>query len=263
MPLDLTTVILNRNGAQTLSSCLESLAWCPQIILADDHSTDGSIKLAKQAGVRVISLTPTNSFAAKRNEALTAVETTWCLFIDVDEQVEAKLAQSIAKAISQETTTQGFYIKRDDVFMGKPLSYGETGNMWLLRLAKTSGGKWERSVHEVWKVKGKVGQIHSGRLLHYPHPSLESFFNKINLYTEYEVAERTHSSKFVPSAISYYLQLFFYPLAKFLRNYFVLQGMRDGFPGFCHAYCMSLHSLLVRIKMLEYIRKHKHESTSS
>jgi glycosyltransferase involved in cell wall biosynthesis len=253
MPLDLTAVIINKNGRATLKACIESLRWCPHILVADDASSDDSVRIARELRVDTIRLRVTQSFAQKRNEALSYVRTSWVLFIDVDEVVSSTLQVSITKALHKESTINGYYIKRDDVFMGKALHHGETGNMWLLRLARKDNGKWKRSVHEVWDIKGKTEKLMPGSLLHTPHPTLESFFEKVNRYTDEEVHVRTRHG--TPSYFILFTQLILFPKGKFLYNFFYLRGYEDGFVGLCHAYCMSLYSLVVRIKMIEFKRK--------
>ncbi|PWU23713.1 hypothetical protein C5B42_02060 [Candidatus Cerribacteria bacterium 'Amazon FNV 2010 28 9'] len=253
MNLPLTIVIINKNSEQTLTATLGSLSFASSILIADDGSTDRSREIAREFGTKVISLHPTHSFAQKRNEALSHVTTPWTFFIDSDEICTQELAASITDIVTSEHSADGYYIHRNDVFMGVPLLYGETGHMWLLRLARTDSGIWERDVHEVWKVNGTIRKIKQGILLHAPHPTLDSFFSMVNIYTELEVKER---SKHPPSLFALYLQVWSFPLAKFFVNVCVRQGWRDGFEGIAHAYCMSIYSLVVRIKMIEYLRKH-------
>lgn len=248
----LSAIVLCKNEATALASCLLSLQFCDQIIVADDGSSDDSVKIARKHGAKVYTLTPTDSFAAKRNQALLQVDKGWVLFVDADEVVTPQLAASIQKAVRR-SDVNGFLISRSDVFMGKRLLYGEAGNMWLLRLARVSSGTWKRTVHEVWNVKGGVGRIHQGELRHVSHPTLTSFFEKINRYTDLEARERR---KHHPHAFILWLQLFVYPVGKFVWNYIALWGYLDGVVGLCHAYCMSMHSLLVRIKTLEHIERH-------
>jgi len=46
-----------------------------------------------------------------------------------------------------------------------------------------------------------------------------------------------------------FFAIIFYPMGKFLSNYFIKQGFRDGGEGFVHATLMSFHSFLVRGKL--------------
>jgi hypothetical protein len=136
--------------------------------------------------------------------------------------------------------------------MGRKLVHGETAHTWLLRFAKKDAGGWTRSVHEVWDVNGKVEKL-KGELYHYAHPDLEGFLEKINRYTDLEAQERIKHVTWSTVPVAY-VQLLVYPIAKFVQNFFIRQGILDDFPGFVMAFMMSIHSLCVRIKMLERLR---------
>lgn len=245
----LTAIVLCYNAEDTLLPCLNSLKFADEVLVADDGSSDESVKIAKEAGAKVIHLNPSESFAEKRNQTLAHVHTGWVLFVDADEVVTSALARKIRSALEY-SDADGFFLARRDIFLGRHLSHGETGSMWLLRLARVDRGQWKRTVHEVWDVSGRVVKLSGGELLHTPHPTIASFIDTLNLYTDLEIRER--SGSVAPPVV--WLQLFTYPAAKFIQNYFFRLGFLDGIPGFIHAYCMSLHSLLTRIKILEYVR---------
>ena len=129
--------------------------------------------------------------------------------------------------------------------MHKQLKYGETSQVWLLRLARKHAGEWKRPVHETWSVSGSVGKLEHP-LDHKPHESIAAFMNKINLYTSLEA----HYRKRQGESFSWFALLLF-PLGKFFANYILAQGYRDGYPGFSMAMIMSIHSLSVRVKQYE------------
>ncbi len=245
----LTAVVLCKDAAATLPACLASLSFCDQVIVADDGSNDASIEIAKKSGARVITLEPTDSFAHKRNQTLAHIKEGWVLFVDADEYLDDEAKTQIPLYL--EKGYEGIFIRRSDIFLGRKLKHGETGSMWLLRLAKVQQGGWQRLVHETWAVSGLLGHLRKGELIHTPHPSIASFIDSINRYTDLEVKQRFQEER--PSAVVTWMQLLLYPPVKFIQNYCLKGGFLDGIPGFIHAYIMSLHSLLVRIKILEQL----------
>lgn len=259
---ELTTIILTKNSEATVRKTLGSVSWSGHILVADDGSTDRTLQIVKECGASKVKLTSTTSFADKRNEAMRYAPTEWVFFVDSDEWVSEQLRNSIFTffTTNQHQQTNGMNIKRTDFFFGKKLLHGETADMHLLRLAKKSEGKWQRSVHETWQVQGNVGTL-EGELYHAPHPSVESFLDKINAYTEIEAVHRLKKQgqrgkgkdvfPFTLYALPYYLQLLIYPPVKFLLNYLFKLGFLDGYRGLIMAWMMSLHSLCVRIKVLE------------
>lgn len=247
----LTGIVLCKDADKTLRACLVSLNFCDQVILADDGSCDASTQIARDYNVKIIKLDPTESFAQKRNQTLAHVKKGWVLFVDSDEVISRELSKAIEETVIT-GNARGYFIRRRDKFLGKLLAHGEAGSMWLLRLAKFDAGSWRRKVHETWNVSGKVDRLSRGEIVHFPHPTLESFLNTINRYTDLEVKVRSRKAEIIT-----WIQLFFFPLAKFIYNYVFKLGFLDGMQGLIHAYMMSLYSLLVRIKILEYVRNKK------
>lgn len=236
--MTISTVILTKNNQHTLKRLITSLSWCDEVLVIDNQSADRTRAIAKKLGAKVFIRSLKDNFAAQRNFGLAQVTTDWAFFVDTDEIVSPALAREIKSMLNSHLN--GFLIKRVDYFLGKKLRFGETGHINLLRLARTNAGRWHRPVHETWQVKGPVGQLKSP-LYHHPHPTLAGFITKINYYTDIEAKHRSGSL----------LELCFYPPAKFMYNYFFRLGILDGLPGLVMALMMSLHSLLVRLKVYE------------
>jgi len=259
----ISAVILTKNEEKSIKPCVKSLWWCDEIIIVDDYSTDKTIKKiqnskspafrrdpAKGGGkiqnenskLKIFKRHLNGDFAGQRNFGLEKAREEWVLFVDADERVAPALAAEIKKKILK-TSCNGFYLKRQDFWAGKWLKHGETGNIKLLRLGKKSAGKWERPVHEVWKIKGKIGTL-KNPLIHYPHQTLTEFIRDINFYTD------LNAKFFYQRGIKTSLwQILAYPLGKFFINYFWKRGFLDGLPGLVFALFMSFHSFLTRAKL--------------
>lgn len=181
-------------------------------------------------------------FAKARNELLSEVKSGWVLFLDKDEELSDELRKEIDKAI-ESTDFVGYKIKREDIFLGKRLHHGETGGVRLLRLARHDAGKFVRPVHEVWEVEGRVGELRLP-LMHRPHDGISSFLTKIDIYSTIESEYRKENG--IKSSL---LHIFCYPPGKFIHNYLVLKGYKDGVPGLIMAIMMSFHSYLTWTKL--------------
>lgn len=248
--MGISAVILSHNNESTLKSALASVAFCDEVLVIDDESTDESTKVAKTNGAAVHSRPLNGDFAAQRNFGLSKAAREWVLFVDADEIVPGELQQEIREAVEQ-VDVQGFFLKRDDVLWGKVLTHGETANVRLLRLAKKDAGVWKRAVHEVWEVRGVVGTL-SQPLRHMPHPTVADFLSDVNVYSTinakhfYDCGVRTNV-----------VQIIGYPLAKFFVNYIWHRGLLDGMPGMIVAVMMSFHSFLTRGKLWQLQRRKK------
>ncbi len=240
----ISAVILAKNEENNIVSCLRSLNWCNQIIVIDDDSSDRTVDFAIKERAIVISRRLNGNFALQRNFGLEKAKGDWVLFLDADERVTKQLETEILQAVSQKDVV-GFRLKRQDIFLGKALKFGETARIRLIRLARKSSGNWKRPVHEVWDVQGRIITLKQ-KIMHYPHPTITEFLEEINRYTDIEASLRRKKKEY-PS----WFETLTLPLAKMAKNYCFLLGFLDGFPGLSLAFMMSLHSLCVRLKTRE------------
>jgi len=253
----ISAVVLAKDEEKNIEKCLEALQWCDEIIVIDDYSEDKtvekvqkfkSLKVQNKLTIKIYKRHLNNDFAGQRNFALRQAQGKWILFIDADERVSPKLAAEIQYQVSN-IRYQGFFLKRQDYFGGRWLKHGETSRVKLLRLAKKRAGKWQRKVHEVWKIKGKTGELNNP-IIHYPHQTISEFLNHLNfhssLHAEALLAEKGKTTL---------LKTIFYPIAKFIQNYFFRLGFLDGVPGLITALMMSFHSFLARAKLYQQWKK--------
>jgi hypothetical protein len=189
------------------------------------------------------------NFALERNELLKQVKTPWVFFLDSDEVLDKKYYPKINKIISK-NALDGVFIKRVDYFYNKKLRFGEVGNCWTLRMAKTKKIKFIRPIHEVARVNGIVGKSKI-IIRHNAHESVSKFLEKIIKYSKLEAE---HKAQVSWSASQLVFQLLIYPVVKFKLNYFIKLGFFDGWRGLAYATIMSLHSLMVRVYLYEKTR---------
>lgn len=241
--MDLTAIVLTKNEEKNITRCLESLAWCSEILVIDDYSLDKTTALAKTLNAKIYQRKLADDFSAQRNYGLKLAKYDWVLFVDADEIISHKLAQEIKSKLDQANGYSGFFIKRRDKFMGKFLKHGETAGVKLLRLANKNMGKFKGKVHEVWEIKGKTTELNNF-LIHERNISAEEFLTRINKYSTLRAKELYE--KKVKTNI---FLILLYPKAKFIQNYILRFGFLDAMRGFIMAFMMSLHSLMVRIKL--------------
>jgi glycosyltransferase involved in cell wall biosynthesis len=187
-------------------------------------------------------------FAEARNKELENVKTPWVLFLDSDETLTPEL-QSEIEGVVRGDQYDAYYLKRRDIFLGRELKHGETGNAKFIRLAKKNFGTWVRPVHEEWRGQGKVGTLQHP-LIHHAHPTISAFLDKIDRYSKIDAQYRYESG--IKSSL---WKIAIYPIAKFKFNYLIKRGFLDGVPGLIMAMMMSFHSYLTWTKL--YLLWHK------
>jgi len=245
----ISAIVLTHNDSATVGKTLASLAWCDELIVIDDNSTDTTVEIAKKHNAKVHLRHLDDDFAAQRNFGLAKAGGDWVLFVDSDEIVPQALAREIQKSVGIDCA--GFYLERQDFLFGRKLTHGETAKVRLLRLAKKDAGVWTRPVHEVWQVAGLTGTLETP-LQHFPHPHVAQFIDDINRYST--VNARFLFEKKV--RVSWW-HIPAYPVAKFFVDYIWFAGFRDGTPGAIVALMMSMHSFLTRAKL--WLLWHHHE----
>lgn len=234
--MKITAVVITKNERNNIEKCLKSLLWCDEVLVIDDYSTDKTRSLALKLGTKVYTRALNNNFAAQRNYGLEKAKNNWVLFIDADEITSKELKKEISSSLKQNHS--GYLIKRIDYWKGKKLTHGETGNTYILRLAKKNSGTWKRSVHEYWDIKGSVAKLNHP-IIHYPHKSVSDFISGIEMYSTIHAQEIYSECK-----RSNMFQLIFRPIGKFMNNYIVRKGFLDGTPGLIVAIVMSYHTYL-------------------
>ncbi|NMB56389.1 glycosyltransferase family 2 protein [Candidatus Beckwithbacteria bacterium] len=258
----LSALVLTKNSENTIKNCIESLKFADEILILDDFSTDKTEEVIKEyqfldsyslpykkgtfPQLKFFQQKLNGDFSAQRNFILRKAKGKWFLFIDSDEVVDKNLRKEIIKVMQAENNPyEAFYLKRQDFFLGKKLKFGETANNKFIRFAKIKS-PWVGKVHEIWNVQKpgvKIGEL-KNPIIHNQNLTITDFLNRINFYSNLR-AEWLYEQKVKEAT----LKTFFNPVGKFLNNYFLKLGILDGFEGFCLSFLMSLHSLLVRIKL--------------
>ena len=261
------------------------------IVIDDNSNDNTLDKIRNKSRIQIFKRKLDGDFAAQRNFGTSKAGNDWVLFIDADEEMTKELKVEISRiflnpfvraqdyssihdldfrfptsSFKLRGTSRGndtnpvpaFYLKRRDYFWDKELNWGETRKVkenGLIRLVKKDSGSWEGKVHEEFKLKTPA--LPTGKLIsnvktlknyldHYPHQTLKEFLEEINFYSSLRAKElNSHGKK------TNIFEIVFYPLGKFLLNYFLKLGFLDGAAGFTYAFLMSFHSFLVRVKLYQ------------
>lgn len=253
---NLTIIILNDRQDQIFQSALISAAVAEEIIVFDQESNNDWPKLEKilktinpQLNFRVIiRKNPITDFANLRNKVIKKVNTPWLLFLDSDEILSKNKLNTLSQLLSNDQIS-AYRLQRVDYFHGHKMRFGETGKNYSVRLARINRIKYQRQVHEIAHISGRVENSNL-IIKHFPHQNLTSFIKSVNKYAQLE-ADYRFTNKVYYSKGKIYLQLILYPFGKFILNYLLKLGFLDGFTGLSYAILMSFHSILVRIYLYE------------
>ncbi len=249
-----TGVILAKNEQLTIEQAIRSLSFCTKILVYNDHSTDKTVSLAKEAGATIVDWDVSRDFSAARNDAMNRAKTDWVLFIDADEVVSAQLQREIQQVVSYKSNPyQAYYLRRRDWFWGEQLNHGELKRMCehgALRLMRPDAGWWKGKVHERFSSAKATARL-DGFIEHYPHPTIAEFLTEINTYSTIRAHELATSYS---SPAILVVEMLALPPIKFVWTYILQLGFLDGPAGFVYSFMMSFHSFLARAKAYQYTR---------
>lgn len=231
------TVVIISKTEKINKMVIKGIDFAEKIIIVVDSPSRKSKSIGK---IDYYYRSLNNDFASQRNFALKKAKNNWILFVDEDEYVSCELRREI-KLLEENSHFVGYLIPRIDVCFHQPLKHGETGSIYLLRLARKNSGKFERTVHEKWEIDGEVKKL-SSPLYHIKDNLVNDFIGRMNLYSNIDADILKKEGK--PFTI---WRLMFYPTGKFIYNYIIKLGFMDGLAGLFFAYLMSIQSLTVRV----------------
>lgn len=236
----LSIVLAVFNEENNLKSCLESVKdLAEEIVVVDGGSTDKTVDIAKKYGARIIHKDNPPNFHINKNRAIDAASGDWILQLDADEVVSKELAEEIKKVISKDDETNGYWIPRKNLFLGRFLKKGGQYPDYTLRLYKKGKGRLPaKDVHEQAEVSGKVRYLKND-LLHVKDKTFSDYINRWNRYTDL-MSKQLKDQKLSITAFSFLDYVFLKPTVWFIKAYLRYRGYVDGFPGFIFALFSSL-----------------------
>ena len=225
--LPVSAVLITQNAASQIEGCLDSLAFCAEILVVDSGSRDDTVARARGRGARVIE-SEWRGFGPQKQFAVDQAANDWVLCVDADERVSPELRAAIAAALA--APVHGAYrFARCNRFMGRYLRHGEGYPDWSLRLFDRRQARWsDDAVHEKVLADCPVGTL-AGDLLHDSAETLEHYLAKQERYTTLAAEEALARGK-----RSGLLRMLLSPVVRFVKFYLVRLGFLDGWPGLVH-----------------------------
>jgi len=241
--LPLSAVIITHNAARQLAGCLESVAFCDEVLVVDSGSTDDTVALAKAHGARIIEQTWLG-YGPQKHFAVQQAANDWVLCLDADERISPALRSSI-EAVLHDPRARVYEMPRCNRFLGRWLRHGEGYPDWSVRLFDRRAARWsDDPVHEKVIASEKPARL-AGDLLHDSAETLALYLDKQNRYTSL-MAEKLFAEGRQASGIL----LLASPLARFVKFYLFRFGFLDGLPGLVHVCIGCMNSFSKQAKLL-------------
>ena len=155
--LKLTAIIPTGNEEHNIVEAIQSVSFADEVMVVDSFSTDKTVELAKPLATKIIQREYQNS-ASQKNWAIPQAKHDWILLLDADERITAALEQEIKNILSNQPTESGFWIYRQNHFMGKKVRFSGWQDDKVIRLFKRDECRYEdKHVHAEITTQGKIG----------------------------------------------------------------------------------------------------------
>ncbi|MGH7893195.1 MAG: lipopolysaccharide kinase InaA family protein, partial [Candidatus Binatia bacterium] len=137
-----TCTIVCQDEASQIGQCLDSAAWCDEIIVVDGGSRDATVEIARRYTDRIVH-NPWPGYRAQKQFALEHSGCEWVLNLDADERVSDELSNEIRRAlVAVPLDVDGFAIPRLVSYLGRWWYRGGWYPRPVERLVRRSRTTW-------------------------------------------------------------------------------------------------------------------------
>ena len=240
--IPVTVILPTLNEAARIRDAIEALSWADEVIVADGGSTDDTRELAGEAGARVIEVLG-GTIASQRNAGIAMARNRWVLALDADEHVPDQLRDEIAAAV-RAPQCEAYRIRFRNFYLGREIRHGSWGSEYHVRLFRSDLRFREQRVHETLEAVGNLGLLCTA-LEHAPYRDMGHHLEKMARYGRWGAEDLAFRG-----ARSSAGKLVFRPVWRFVREYFLYGGWRDGRAGLVLA-LLSAASVLFKYAHLQ------------
>lgn len=251
-----------------LPACLESLRWCDDVIVIDSFSKDRTVKIARDAGARVLQ-NRFSGFGDQRNWALAtaAPRNPWVLILDADERVPPAMVGELRERLAGGAdNAAAFRVARRFYFWRRWLRYASLYPTYVVRLVRWGCVTYRNRGHaETQDVRGQLLSLRSD-LIDENLKGLGEWFERQNRYSGLEamhelgeersplrVSELSSRDPLIRRAALKRLaaRMPLRPVWYFLYSYVLRGGILEGKEGFAYCVLRSIYQGMVAIKKHE------------
>jgi glycosyl transferase family 2 len=216
--------VIARDEEERLPACLESLAFCDEVVVVDSGSRDRTREIAAAAGARVVEH-EWHGFAVQRNIALDRASGDWAIEVDADERVTPALAREIRAFLADPPPdVRMTAIPMRDHFLGAELDAASRYPRYRHRLFRRDAFRHDEalSVHEGLWPDGPTHPF-EGDFVHLLATSWGEALADARSYARLEASQRGR-----PNAREALTGIALRPTAKLLYRTLLYGAWRDG-----------------------------------
>jgi glycosyltransferase involved in cell wall biosynthesis len=253
----LTALVSSRNEGHLLGRCLDSIAFCDEIIVIDIDSDDDTAEVARKHGARVLRHPWVPIAERARLELGGEARNEWLLFLDPDEVFAPRLAMQVGALLSTLAPDVAvvdcpwqFY------FRDKPLRGTIWGGVTFKRtLARRGAAELRPTVHSGTRpIEGfraeTIAFDGENAIAHYWSSDYRSLVEKHLRYLRLEGPDRLSQGM-----VTGYKDIVRTPAPAFWQSFITRRGYRDGVDGLLLSVLWSAYSTGAKIALLRELHR--------
>lgn len=233
----LSGAVMTKDSMATIEACLASLRFCDEIVVVDDHSTDGTWEWLQQAGDKVRAFQRRlDTFVEHRRQLFAATRGQWVLIVDADEEALGGLGEEIRSLLAGNPACDAYFLPLKNVL---PEHWPREVFFWTSqkRLLRKGAVWWEDStwIHVPALHAGSAGRLRHG----VKHRVYDSMMHMVRKQVSYGQSGAEHFYK--KNKRTGLWSLLQHTLAAFFKFYVGKGLFRQGLGGFAVAFSKAFY----------------------
>lgn len=244
----LTCLIPCRNEENNIRACIESfLPIADEVLIADSLSDDRTLDIVENIGGCRIVQREYGTSGDFKNWAIPQAAHEWVLLLDADERVTPPLAEEIRGVLEAGPKYDGYWIYRNNHFMGHPVKTCGWNNDAVIRLFRRDESRYvgDTDHARIGLPRERLGRLNNV-LDHFTYWSYDKWLSKFDRYAKVQ-AKLWHEAGVQPS----YFRLLMRPPMRFLRDYVLQAGFLDGKVGLQISMLSAFYTFLKQARLWE------------
>lgn len=232
-----SATVVCQNESRHLRRCLESVAWCDEVVVVDGGSTDDTVAIAREFTPRTLEHA-WPGYRAQKQYAMDHASQPWVLSLDADERVTNELAAEMRRAVAAAgDDVGGFAVPRLVPYLGRWWYRGGWYPRRVVRLVRRDRARWGGvDPHDRLEASGRIVPLRYP-IVHYTYADVAAHLRTVVRFSQVAADER-------PGKIVGWGRLLGEPAWRFVRSWIVRAGWREGFPGFFVAATDAFYTFL-------------------
>lgn len=245
--MKITGNIITLNEAHNIKDCIISMKdICDEIIVVDSNSTDETVNIAKELGVKVI-IQDYLGDGPQKNVVIEHASYDWILSMDADERLDIDMIEKIRSIKIRKEHPNAYSFKRKNYIGKRWIKYCGWYPDTFTRLYNKTKTKWKDIPGHSY-IETKNVEIMDAHIIHYSYKNYHELLYKTNRFSTRGAKILLDKNKKINS-----LTPFLHGLSAFIKTYIIKKGFLQGLDGLTVSILAALNSYIKYAKYLEML----------